>query len=204
LSAEPESVAAELVVPRSATSKARGGWLSRYARRRKLEFFFPRIPPDARILDVGCASGWVEAWAEPRGWHGIVGIDRRPPADVVGDVNDWKALGLEPHSFDVIVAFEVVEHGDIGNALLDLLKPDGMLMATTPVPRMDWCCKLLEGAHLLQRRTGPHTDLVDLRAYPGFSVVERRVKGVIAQWAVLQPTLTVQPRPDEATSFEAQ
>jgi len=28
---------------------------------------------------------------------------------VVGDIKDWKTLGLLPNSFDVIAAFEVVE-----------------------------------------------------------------------------------------------
>jgi 2-polyprenyl-3-methyl-5-hydroxy-6-metoxy-1,4-benzoquinol methylase len=167
---------------------SRGGWLSRYARAKKLPFFFAHIPQDASILDVGCASGWVNTWAVARGWEGVVGLDLCPPADVVGDVREWKDLGLEPHSFDVIIAFEVIEHSDMAAALLDLLKPDGLLMVTTPVPRFDWLCKLLEGARILQPRVGPHSHLVDLREYDGFTVVDRRVKGVIAQWGILRPS----------------
>jgi 2-polyprenyl-3-methyl-5-hydroxy-6-metoxy-1,4-benzoquinol methylase len=167
---------------------SRGGWLSRYARTKKLPFFFERIPHDASVLDVGCASGWVKAWAGPRGWDGVVGIDLSPPADIVGDVRDWKDLGLEPHSFDVIVAFEVVEHCDMASALVDLLKSDGLLMITTPVPRFDWICKALESVRVLQPRVGPHSNLVDLREYDGFSVVDRRVKALIAQWGILRPS----------------
>ncbi len=146
------------------------------------------FPEDASILDVGCASGWVKAWASPRGWDGVVGIDLSPPADIVGDVRDWKELGLEPHSFDVIVAFEVIEHCDIASALLDLLRPNGLLMVTTPVPRFDWICKALESSRILQPRVGPHSNLVDLRDYAGFAVVDRRVKAVIAEWGVLRPS----------------
>jgi 2-polyprenyl-3-methyl-5-hydroxy-6-metoxy-1,4-benzoquinol methylase len=190
LNAQPDRLVHEeqATQPAFHEDPSRGGWLSRYARTKKLPFFFERIPRDASILDVGCASGWVEAWASPRGWDGIVGIDLSPPADIVGDVRDWKELGLEPHSFDVIVAFEVIEHCDMASALLDLLKPDGLLMVTTPVPRFDWVCKALETARILQPRVGPHSNLVDLRDYDGFSVVDRRVKAVIAQWGVLRPS----------------
>ena len=164
-----------------------GGWLSRYARRKKLDFFFRRIPRDARILDVGCGEGWVRQWAEPRGWPDVLGIDLSAPADIVGDVNRWPELGLEPHSFDVVIAFEVIEHADMAQALCDLLKPDGMLMATTPVPRLDGVCQALERMGALQPRTSAHSHLVDLRAYPHFDVVDRRVRGAVAQWGVLRP-----------------
>ena len=164
-----------------------GGWLSRYARRKKLDFFFRHIPPDARILDVGCGEGWVREWAEARGWPGVLGVDLCAPADIVGDVTCWPELGLARHSFDVVIAFEVIEHADMAQALCDLLKPDGMLMATTPVPRLDGVCKALERMGALQPRTSAHSHLVDLRAYPHFDVVERRVRGAVAQWGVLRP-----------------
>ncbi len=168
-------------------SERRVGWLSAYARRRKLEFFFETLPKDAEVLDVGCADGWVRQWAVTRGWTRIRGIDLHPPADVVGDVNRWSDLGLQPRSFDAIVAFEVVEHGDFAAALRTLLKPGGLLLATTPVPSRDWACRLMESAGMLQRRTSPHSHLVDLREYPGFRVVDHRVKGLVSQWAVLTP-----------------
>jgi 2-polyprenyl-3-methyl-5-hydroxy-6-metoxy-1,4-benzoquinol methylase len=162
------------------------GWLSRYARGRKLDFFFGQIPKDASVLDVGCADGWVGRWAKPRGWS-VVALDLRPPADIVGDLTRWRELGLRPHSFDVIIAFEVVEHADLAQALHDLLKPGGRLMVTTPVPRLDRVCQLLESVGVLQPRNGEHSHLVDLREYRGFRVAERRVKGLISQWGVLVP-----------------
>jgi 2-polyprenyl-3-methyl-5-hydroxy-6-metoxy-1,4-benzoquinol methylase len=162
-------------------------WLSKYARAKKLEYFFSRVPADARILDVGCADGWVGRWANDRGWTDVTGIDLRPPADIVGDVTRWWELGLDPESFDCIVAFEVLEHADLAAAMRALLKPDGILMATTPVPRFDWACKCLEAARVLQKRTGEHVNLVDLREYPGFRAVDWRVKGLISQWGILIP-----------------
>ena len=165
--------------------------LSRIARDRKLRYFFDRIAPGSAILEVGCADGWVGRWATEHGHH-VTGIDIVPPANpnadvVVGDIREWRALGLAPASFDVIIAFEVIEHGDFAAALHALLKPDGRLMVTTPVPRMDWVCRLGEKAGLLQKRTSPHTHLIDVRKVPGFTAVDRRVVGGVAQWGVLRP-----------------
>lgn len=99
----------------------------------------------------------------------------------------WRELGLPRHGFDVVVAFEVVEHADLADALHELVKPTGRLFATTPVPRLDWACRLMERVGMLQRRTSPHTHLVDLRRYPRFGLVDRAVKGCVSQWGVLAP-----------------
>jgi len=163
------------------------GPLSWYARRGKVDFFLGRMPKDGIILDVGCADNWFKRAAADRGWSNVVGLDLEPSADIVGDLRSWRGLGLRPHSIDAIVAFEVVEHGDFSEPLHDLLKPDGQLIITTPVPRMDPVCRLLEAFRLLQRRTSPHTHLVDVRRFPRFSVVERHVRAGVSQWAILRP-----------------
>jgi len=167
--------------------KRRVGPLSEVARRRKVRYFLDHLPRSARILDVGCADNWFKAAAARRGWTNVIGLDLQPPADVVGDIFNWRSLDLEPHSFDAIVAFEVVEHGDFTEPLHDLLKPDGYLMLTTPVPGMDWVCRALETLRLLQRRTSPHDYLVDLRHFPRFEIVERRIKAGVSQWGILRP-----------------
>lgn len=152
-----------------------------------MRYFFARVPREAHILDFGCAEGWVARWAKAGGWLDLCGLDIVGPADIVGDIRDWRVLGLEPASFDVIVAFEVVEHGDYAKPLRELLKPDGLLFVTTPVPRWDRLCLAMEAMRILQRRTGPHTNLVDLNEYPYFEPVEHRVRGLVSQWAVLRP-----------------
>jgi 2-polyprenyl-3-methyl-5-hydroxy-6-metoxy-1,4-benzoquinol methylase len=145
------------------------------------------LPRSASILDVGCADNWFKKSAAVRGFTNVTGIDLAPPADIVGDILEWRGLGLEPQSFDAIVAFELVEHGDFSQPLHDLLKPDGLLMVTTPVPKRDPVCRVFEALHLLQRRTSPHTHLIDLRTFPRFTVMDWRVKAFISQWAILRP-----------------
>jgi SAM-dependent methyltransferase len=163
------------------------GPLSHLARRGKLDYFMPKLPKDARILDLGCADNWFKRSVGERGWKNVVGVDLFPPADFVGDVRKWQNLGLDPHSFDAVIAFEVLEHGDFADAIWDLLKPDGLLFATTPIPRMDPVCRVLEAFHLLQRRSSPHSNLLDLRNLRRFEVCERRIKALVSQWAVLSP-----------------
>lgn len=172
----------------SAPALPRLGPLSNLARRGKLKYFLPMLAPDARILDLGCSDNWFHREAASRGYSNVLGLDLKPPADLIGDVFEWRQLGLEPHSFDAVVAFEVLEHADFSTPILDLLKPDGLLFATTPIPSMDPFCHLLERLRLLQQRTSPHTHLTDLRHLPGFEVVERRIRAGVSQWAVLRPT----------------
>jgi 2-polyprenyl-3-methyl-5-hydroxy-6-metoxy-1,4-benzoquinol methylase len=171
------------------------GPLSGVAQRGKIKFFLTWLPRHGQIMDFGCADQWFKRAAARRGLQNVVGLDLTPQADIVGDIFQWELLGLEAHSFDAIVAFEVVEHGDFSRPLHDLLKSDGVLIVTTPVPMFDPLCRLLEVLRLLQRRTSPHSHLIDLRRFPHFEVVERRIKVGISQWAVLRP-LPMESRED--------
>ena len=158
--------------------------LSTLARRKKERFFFDDLPKSARVLEVGAGSGWVGEYLKSRGWSNYVGLDVVPPADVVGDVREYAALGLAPGSFDAVVAFEVVEHVDCFRACHDLLRPGGRMLITTPLPHRDWVMKALEAVGLNQRRTSPHDHLVYLDRVPLFA--EKRVKVVagLSQWGV--------------------
>lgn len=160
--------------------------LARYFRRKRQRFFFRDVRKDARILEIGCGDGWVKAFLLANGWTDYTGLDLQPPADVVGDIRDWRALGLQPASFDAIVAFEVVEHVPCFEECHALLKPKGVLLVTTPVPAMDWLLRILERLGLNQRRTSPHDHLVALGSVGFFA--ERRVKRVLglSQWGVFQ------------------
>ena len=158
--------------------------LSALARRRKLAYFLAGLPKTARILEVGAGGGWAGDYLKTNGWAHYTGLDLVPPADLVGDVRDWPALGLAAGSFDAVVAFEVVEHVDCFAACRDLLRPGGRLLLTTPLPHRDWVMKWLERAGLNQRRTSPHDHLVYLDRVPGFAARRVRVVGGLSQWGV--------------------
>jgi SAM-dependent methyltransferase len=159
--------------------------LSKLAGKKKIDYFTQRIPKEAKILEIGSGSGWVGRYLKENGWHNYVSIDLFPPADVVGDIRMWPELGLTAASFDVILAFEVVEHVDCFEACYQLLKPGGMLMVTTPVPHMDWAMKFLELVGLNQKRTSPHDHLVYLSEAPFFEERQLKTVAFLAQWGIL-------------------
>jgi 2-polyprenyl-3-methyl-5-hydroxy-6-metoxy-1,4-benzoquinol methylase len=164
--------------------------LSDYARRKKIEFFFGDVPKDARILEVGSGEGWVGTYLRQNGWTNYLGVDIKPPADIVGDLREWQKIGLKANSYDVIVAFEVVEHVDLYQEMFDLLKPNGRLLVTTPVPHMDWACKTLERIGLNQKRTSPHDHLIYFKEIPLFEPVDTRVVKLIGQWGKFRKPAT--------------
>jgi cyclopropane fatty-acyl-phospholipid synthase-like methyltransferase len=163
--------------------------LSEYAQRKKIEYFLNPLPKDARILEIGCGSRWVGEYLRSHGWINYVGNDIVEPADVVGDIRDWRKLGLEPASFDAIVAFEVIEHVDFTEEAKALLKPGGVLLLTSPVPHMDWVMRILETLGLNQRRTSPHDHLVYFNSITAFEPVSLLRKAGISQWGILRKPL---------------
>jgi SAM-dependent methyltransferase len=99
-------------------------------------------PPPGRLLDVGCgpglllgeagALGWTAVGLEPSAW--AVAEGRRRGLDVRHGTTE--TAELEPASFDVIVANDVVEHVPdpvaFGKGLHELLAPGGVVYLCTP------------------------------------------------------------------------
>lgn len=160
--------------------------LSEYAQRKKIAYFLDPLPKDARILEIGCGSKWVGDHLRGHGWRNYVGADLVPPADIVGDIREWRALGLKPESFDVVIAFEVIEHVDLIQEAYDLLAPGGLLLMTSPVPHMDWAMKLLEAVGLNQRRTSPHRNLVYFNKIRLLEPVALCRKAGLSQWGIFR------------------
>ena len=77
----------------------------------KKSYFLDAVSKDDVVLEIGCGDGWVGRYLRERGVREIMSIDTTPAATIIGDIRDWKTLGLGAQTFDVIVAFEVLEHG---------------------------------------------------------------------------------------------
>lgn len=160
--------------------------LALYARWKKARFFSSLCKKTDVILDVGSGSGWWERFLRSHGFTHITSLDRTPSATIQGDIGQWKELGLHPASFDVVTAFEVIEHVDCLNDIRELLRSGGLLMLTTPVPSRDWVLWILEHLGISQWRTSAHTHLTDVSTIPGFTTLSyRRIAG-LAQWGVYQ------------------
>ncbi len=160
---------------------------ARIARQKRFKYFFNnRVSKNSAILKIGCGDRWLAGLLRQGGWLNYIGLDLKMPADIIGDIRNWHRLQLQPESMDIIVAFEILEHVECTSAIRQLLNPSGLLFATTPVPSLDWVCKIMETIGLNQKRTSSHDCLVDLRRIEGFEIVSYRKVMGISQWGVLK------------------
>lgn len=160
--------------------------LNAYACRKRIEYSCRHIAKDARILEIGCGSGWFSDYLKNNGWENYTSLDLESPADIVGDIRNWKELGIDAKSFDVIVGFEIVEHVHCFGELHCILKDDGLLILTSPVPHFDWVCRIMERLGLNQKRTSPHDHLINFKNIPYFRPVQLKRIGGIIQWGAFK------------------
>jgi SAM-dependent methyltransferase len=117
-------------------------------RRRLAQFYIPRLErieafqPPARLLDIGCASGYLMKAAQERGWQ-VEGVELSPAmrrraaeltrAPIYESIEH--ALGSGKR-FECVTMFEVIEHlsDPVGilTQVAKLLVPGGLLALSTP------------------------------------------------------------------------
>jgi glycosyltransferase involved in cell wall biosynthesis len=105
-------------------------------------FALDAVRPGARVLDLGCAGGFVGAELRARGCY-VAGVDVAPLADGIAldefhlhDLNDPQ-LPVDPAEFDYVLLLDVIEHLDSPEELMDRLRaamahaPDARLVLST-------------------------------------------------------------------------
>lgn len=147
--------------------------LSEISKRNKIGLVKKHLKPGDKILEIGSKDGWFAEAMRAEGFQ-VSTMDIVPPADIVGDVNQWKELGIQEGAYDVSVAFEVIEHVDCLASLRAVTKPDGIIVLSSPHPKWDWAMKILEFLGLNQKRTSPHSNLTDFKDISLTPVVFRR------------------------------
>ena len=96
----------------------------------------------SRVLDVGSADGPSVGWM--RGAHTRIAMDIDPRGLVAGEgiQGSVERLPFRDEVFDVVAAFDVVEHcADEGRALAEIarvLVPGGRLLAAVPAYQWAW------------------------------------------------------------------
>jgi 2-polyprenyl-3-methyl-5-hydroxy-6-metoxy-1,4-benzoquinol methylase/uncharacterized coiled-coil protein SlyX len=127
---DPESMRRSLV---DAEHQARYWWISRLVQGR-------------RVLDAGCGLAYGSAILVRAGASEVIGIDNvepvvaaaqaRVPPGVLVQQGDVAHLPFDADSFDVVVCFEVIEHVQDADAVLDefarVLRPSGLLAISSP------------------------------------------------------------------------
>ena len=109
------------------------------------------LAPGLNVLDAGCGTGYGIKILEQAGAKRIIGVDISE--DAVTDASksnggprvevrqgDVRALPFSQGEFDLVVCFEVIEHVDEPDLVLDelarVLTPEGILCISTPNRRM--------------------------------------------------------------------
>jgi 2-polyprenyl-3-methyl-5-hydroxy-6-metoxy-1,4-benzoquinol methylase len=113
--------------------------------RKRYEFALP-LCAGKEVLDAGCGAGYGSALLGGAARR-VVGVDRDEAAvayardryageNVSFQIGDLVELGFEDDSFDVVCAFEVIEHlPDAARHLAEaarVLRPDGVYVVSTP------------------------------------------------------------------------
>jgi O-antigen biosynthesis protein len=91
------------------------------------------VPPDSRVLELGCATGYVTRLLTEQKGCQVTGVDIMPAAAelarpycrrlIVGDLESAEVLGQIDDEFDVILAGDVLEHLRFPDQLLHQLRP---------------------------------------------------------------------------------
>lgn len=159
--------------------------------RRRVGFFFhDYVDPLSRILELGPEDGAFEPYLKEAGFHTYTRLDRRAPADVVGELGDWRALGLAAASFDLVLAPDLPSWPDGERACLELLVPGGQLFATAPIPGRGGLARALAALGVAPPpAVRPADRVVDLARLPGFLPLAVGRRAFVEQWARLRKPL---------------
>jgi methionine biosynthesis protein MetW len=106
------------------------------------------IPAGARVLELGCASGYMSAYLEAEKGCQVVGLDHDPDAIAIAatrahaafladlEADDPLAVARPYAPFDVLYAANVLEHvrnaGRVLRAAHALLRPGALVVVTLP------------------------------------------------------------------------
>lgn len=151
--------------------------------------------PPGRVLEVGCSAAALLYDLGERGYTGV-GIELSPKARSIAQqvLAEDERFQIEsqvpegpPESFDLLLAFEVLEHiEDDGKALaswLSLLRPGGQVLISVPAHRRRWnITDVLVGHH----RRYDRADVEGLLRTAGLEIETVSTIGWPASWLIEQ------------------
>ena len=160
-SARPSVRACARAAPQRRRMNALDRWIQDWRIRQAVRF----LPPDPRVLDVGCDDGALFRALGPALREGV-GLD--PALERAAEGDRYRLLpGAfpadapdEPGSFDAVTMLAVMEHvppddqPKVVERAFDLLRPGGRFILTVPSPAVDTILDVLIRLRLLARHGG--------------------------------------------------
>lgn len=144
------------------------GFFSEYADKKRIEKTIPHISKNMKILDLGCGNGWLTKHLNENGYD-CIGVDTNVKNEHPFYQSTAEKIVFPDESFDCIIMIEVIEHisPSCYKEINRVLKPDGKIILSTPVPEFDRLIgRLLEKLKLTDSLITPHINLVHLDELP--------------------------------------
>ncbi len=139
--------------------------LRKFMNMKRLEFFLENVPMNMsgkpiKVLDIGCSDGWHVHRMRKHGFD-AKGIDlyaKESEFLIRGDVAN---MPFKDNDVDCITAFEIIEHisKSAYEEIRRVLKPNGLLLVTSPNPKWDKILWLLAKLKIINPRVTPHINL---------------------------------------------
>lgn len=100
-------------------------------------------PKSAKILEIGCGSGYILDHLKKNGFTNIEGVDASKTwLPFYKNIKKGTKLPTKKNSYDIILLLDVIEHVKTEKTLLkkihDLLKKDGILLISAPAYMFMW------------------------------------------------------------------
>lgn len=147
------------------------------------------LPSDrnVRVLDLGCGSGAMLYFLHEAGYHKVFGIDTSTEQIAkarelgVSEVEQSDALSFvrdaESESYDVIIAFDIIEHltkpelFELANEIYRVLTPGGLWIAHAPNAEGVFGARI-RYADLTHEQAFTHESIEQLGRASGFRTIE--------------------------------
>lgn len=137
--------------------------ITKLVRNRRIKLIEQEISKNTKILDLGCGDGWLTNYLVAKGCD-CIGVDKTVENNTYFRAEDASSLSFSDNTFDCIIMIEVIEHIDPStyNEIERVLRPNGKIILTTPLPTFNWLVELLAKMRVVNSLKTEHINLVRL------------------------------------------
>jgi len=163
--------------------------ITNYVANKRIKLILNNLHREMKILDIGCGNKYITNKIKSEGYD-IIGIDKNSLSkwsnkepDIVMDATK---MNFRDNTFDIVLAIEVLEHCNCISEIKRVLKPNGLLICSTPTPKTQWIRNILIKLGLLQNQDSENHRLFDLRRLPMKNIEYRKMFLRTSQYGVFK------------------